>query len=162
EAPDALIHDLADRGVSVVLAWPGPQGRLPDLAPALAAADHEGLPLVQLAARATFRETTQLAATKVPAQLLHVLASRNRAHRMLGDVFARGAGLPALARAMAQISGTTVLVVGNSGDLLAHAASSSPANTRQHSDLAAALAQLLHAEWQHHHDPDSDGSPRVL
>lgn len=95
-----------------------------DLRLAADAADAAGLPLPRLSPSATFRETSRLIATKVLAQSTHVLEYGTRVHRTLGDVFARGAGLSSLGRAMSQLSGTTVLVLGGSGELLASAGAS--------------------------------------
>jgi sugar diacid utilization regulator len=113
-----LIPSLAERQAAAVLAWPAEPDRQHDLDAAIRAADTAELPLLRLSTRATFRETSQLIATKVLAHSTHVLEYGARVHRTLGDVFARGAGLGALARTMAQMSGTEVLVLNHGGELL--------------------------------------------
>lgn len=119
--PQDLVESLAERGVSALLAWPGRGSAHPDLGAAAVAADAARLPLLALSGMATFREVSRLVATKVLAQSTHVLEYGTRVHRTLGDVFARGGGLSALARTMSRLSGTTVVVVGNLGELLATA-----------------------------------------
>ncbi len=114
-----LIPRLADGQASAVLAWPGVGQEHPDLDTAVEVADAVGLPLLRLPSGAAFRDTSQLIATKVLAQSTHVLEYGTRVHRTLGDVFARGAGLTALADTMARISGTDVLVLNRAGELLA-------------------------------------------
>lgn len=137
EVADAAVHvpaaALAGRqGASTVdrlagqdaamLILPVPKQQAVDRFPeAIEAADRTGLPLLAAGTHATFREASRLVATKVLAQSTHVLEYGTRVHRLLGDVFARGAGLSALAQAMAQLSGTTVLIVGNNAELLAEA-----------------------------------------
>jgi sugar diacid utilization regulator len=131
----SLVEGLAKSGASALLVWPGRLGERPDLSEASRAADAVGLPLLLLAPKATFRETSRLIATKVLAQSTHVLEYGTRVHRTLGDVFARGGGLPALAHTMSQLSGATVLVIGSAGELLTSAAPS-----RVSADSTEALA----------------------
>lgn len=114
-----MLPRLAERGASAVFAWPGPTGVHPDLAPAVSVGEAVGLPLLRLGAGATFRATSQLVATKVLAQSTHVLEYGTRVHRVLGDVFAKGAGLVGLTETMARLSGAEVLVLGNVGESLA-------------------------------------------
>lgn len=116
---DELIPSLAAQQAAAVLAWPDEGCGQQDLDSAIRAADTAELPLLRLSTRATFRETSQLIATKVLAQSTHVLEYGTRVHRTLGDVFARGAGLGALVRTMAQMSGAEVLVLNHAGELLA-------------------------------------------
>jgi sugar diacid utilization regulator len=120
----SLVEGLAKSGASALLVWPGRHGDAPDLSEAARAADAVGLPLLLLTPQASFRETSRLIATKVLAQSTHVLEYGTRVHRTLGDVFARGGGLPALAHTMSQLSGATVLVIGSAGELLTSAAPS--------------------------------------
>ncbi len=115
---EELIPSLAERHAAAVLAWSDDPDGHHDLDAAIRAADTAQLPLLRLSARATFRETSQLIATKVLAHSTHVLEYGTRVHRTLGDVFARGAGLGALARTMAQMSGTEVLILNHGGELL--------------------------------------------
>lgn len=119
--PGKAVHRLAERGAALVLVCPGGT-EAPDLTAAGRAADEVDLPLLVLASPVTFLDASRLVATKVLAQTTHVLEYGTRVHRTLGDVFARGAGLAALARTMSQLSGTTVLILGNTGELLAEAA----------------------------------------
>jgi sugar diacid utilization regulator len=120
----SLVEGLAKSGASALLVWPGRHAEAPDLSEAARAADAVGLPLLLLGPKASFRETSRLIATKVLAQSTHVLEYGTRVHRTLGDVFARGGGLPALAHTMSQLSGATVLVIGSAGELLTSAAPS--------------------------------------
>ncbi len=136
-----LLGRLAQRGVSLILAWPGHGEDQPDLTAAATAADAAQLPLLRLPRNATFRETSRLVATKVLAQSTHVLEYGTRVHRTLGDVFARGGGLSALARTMSQLSGTTILVIDNAGELLATAGQTS--SSAEASDVSSARVQQI-------------------
>ena len=129
-----LIQYLAMSGASAILVWPGTDEHL-ELGSACRAADAAGLPLLLLPHRANFRAISQLIAMKVLAQSTHVLEYGTRVHRTLGDVFARGGGLPALAHTMSQLSETIVLVIGNGGELLTAA---TPTKT-----AAATIEELL-------------------
>jgi sugar diacid utilization regulator len=134
----SLVDRLTGCGASAVLVRPNGDGE-PDLADACRAAEAADLPLLLLRPQAGFRETSRLVATKVLAQSTHVLQYESRVHRMLGDVFARGGGLPALAHTMARLSGASVLILSTSGELLA---STSPASGTDASDALAAEARL--------------------
>lgn len=117
-----VLPRLAARDAAAVLVWPdspGAEDDVPETKKAVDLADELALPLLYLPRRGTFREASQLIATKVLAQSTHVLEYGTRVHRTLGDVFARGAGLGALADTMARISGTHVLVLNRGGELLA-------------------------------------------
>lgn len=118
--PD-LVGRLAELGASLILAWTRPGQAAPDLAAAARAADAASIPLLLLPPRTTFREASRLIGVKVLAQTTHVLEYGTRVHRALAEVFARGAGLQALARSMSHLSGATVLILGNNGELLADA-----------------------------------------
>jgi sugar diacid utilization regulator len=118
-----LVGRLADRGASALLLRCRDATHPAGLEGACRAADDAGLPLLMLPPEAGFREVSRLIATKVLAQSTHVLEYGTRIHRTLGDVFARGGGLPALAHTMAQLSGTTVLIMSTSGELLTSAVS---------------------------------------
>jgi sugar diacid utilization regulator len=118
---EGLLGELAGRGAALVVVPCTPETARTELKAAVAAADEVGLPLLAVGPRATFREVSRLVATKVLAQATHVLEYGMRVHRALGDVFARGAGLSALAQTMAQLSGTTVLVLGNGAEVLTQA-----------------------------------------
>lgn len=126
EGAHALLSDFARRGAAAVIAWP--HGR-PDvnLDSAARAADAVSLPLLGVTKEADYRRTSQLVATKVLAQTTHVLEYGDRVHRTLGEVFAHGSGLGAMARTMSQLSWTPVLVVGLSGEILAQADVTRPA-----------------------------------
>lgn len=93
------------------------RGYLPE---ARAAADEAGLPLALLPATADFRAVSQLVATKVLAQSTHVLEYSDRVHRSLGEILARGTGIPALAHGMSRMAGAPVMVVDLDGAVLAH------------------------------------------
>lgn len=136
ERATTLVQYLAMSGASAVLVWPETDEHL-ELGPACRAADAAGLPLLLLPHRANFRTISQLIAIKVLAQSTHVLEYGTRVHRTLGDVFARGGGLPALAHTMSQLSETIVLVIGSGGELLTAA---TPAKT------AVAMTDALLAE----------------
>lgn len=116
-----LVSGLDSRGVPALFAWPR-RGRTADLTAAARAADEAGVPLLALAAEADYRHVGQLVATKVLAQTAHVLQYSARVHRALGEVFARGSGLPAMAQAMATLARAGVLVADRDGELLATAA----------------------------------------
>lgn len=160
EGSEELIQRLAERRVSVVLAS-SEGGERPDLTAAADAAEAAGLPLLELSPRATFRETSQLVATKVLAQATHVLEYGTRVHRMLGDVFARGAGLTGLTQTMTQLSGTTVMVLGSSGDLLACAAPG-PSAGRPSAEPPERVIEALRERGYFGHDPHDDWSPHVI
>lgn len=136
ERATILVQYLAMSGASAILVWPETDEYL-ELGSAYRAADAAGLPLLLLPHRANFRAISQLIAIKVLAQSTHVLEYGTRVHRALGDVFARGGGLPALAHTMSQLSETIVLVIGSGGELLTAA---TPAKT------AAAMIDALLAE----------------
>jgi sugar diacid utilization regulator len=84
------------------------------------AADAAGLPLALLPPGADYRTVNQLVATKVLAQSTHVLEYRDRVHRSLSEILARGAGVSALAYGMARMAKAPVLVVDLDGSLLAY------------------------------------------
>lgn len=129
-----VVRGLAENGVAMLVIPCTTKEDERDLGHAIKAADEVGLPLLAVGSRVTFREASRLIATKVLAQETHVLEYGIRVHRILGDVFARGAGLAALAQTMAQLSDTTVLIVGNNAELLAEA---SPQGGRDDLALAA-------------------------
>ncbi|HET7327073.1 MAG TPA: helix-turn-helix domain-containing protein [Nocardioidaceae bacterium] len=128
EGAHALVTDLAKRGAAAVIAWPArgreatrEGGRTVGLETAARAADAASLPVVAVSCEADFRRTSQLVATKVLAQTTHVLEYGARVHRILGEVFAHGSGLSAMARTMSQLSRTPVMVLGLTGEILAQA-----------------------------------------
>ncbi|WP_224391406.1 CdaR family transcriptional regulator [Pseudonocardia sp. ICBG1293] len=87
---------------------------------ARAAADGLRLPLALLPPGADFRAVSRLVATKVLAQSTHVLEYSDRVHRSLGEILARGTGIPALAHGMSRMAGVPALVVDLDGTVLAH------------------------------------------
>lgn len=158
ERAATLIPQLHRREVSAILAWQTPEQHT-DLTEAARHADEVGLPLLDLPTRVTFREASLLIGTKVLAQTTHVLEYGTRVHRALGDVFARGAGLPALTAMMARISGITVLVLNNAEDLLSQASPPNEApldstHVTTVMDRLGAAGDLV--------DDDGDGLPRTL
>ncbi|MDP3891633.1 helix-turn-helix domain-containing protein [Nocardioides sp.] len=133
-----VVRRLAEDGVAMLVITCNNTEEERDLVHVIEAADEVGLPLLAVGSRVTFREASRLIATKVLAQETHVLEYGVRVHRILGDVFARGAGLTALAQTMAQLSDTTVLIVGNNAELLAEG---SPRGGRH--DLAPGAADRI-------------------
>lgn len=119
ERAEAVLRRLVSRGAAAVLAWHAQSRREADLTHAARAAHDAGVVLLSLPSEADYRAVSQLVASKVLSQTAHVLEYSNRVHRALGEVFAHGAGLPAMARTMSQLSRTTALVVGMSGEVLA-------------------------------------------
>ncbi len=153
-----LVRRIDECGAAMVLAWSRTSSPELDLEAAAEAADAVGLPLLHLPPRATFRRTSRLLATKILAQSTHVLEYGTRVHRALGDVFSRGGGLPALAHSMSQLSGTTVLVLASTGELLASAAP--PASAERSPDLARRVAeQLVNPDRSPGFLPDDPGHP---
>ena len=138
ERAPILVQYLSMSGASAVLVWPETGEHL-ELGSACQAADAAGLPLLLLPHRANFRAISQLIAIKILAQSTHVLEYGTRVHRTLGDVFARGGGLPALAHTMSQLSETIVLVIGSGGELLT---SATPSKTEAGMNDAL-LAEIL-------------------
>ncbi|AWB93172.1 helix-turn-helix domain-containing protein [Aeromicrobium chenweiae] len=122
-----IVHRLAEHGAAMLVVSCVDERDQDDLLDAIQAADETGVPLLAVGSRVTFREASRLVATKVLAQDTHVLEYGIRVHRILGDVFARGGGLAALAQTMAQLSDTTVLIVGTNAELLTEA---SPPSSR--------------------------------
>ncbi|QFG25030.1 helix-turn-helix domain-containing protein [Actinomadura sp. WMMB 499] len=114
----ALVHELARRGAAALLAWQRPGGRC-DLKAAAPAAERAGIPLLELRAEADYRTVSRLVGQKALAQTSHVLEYGVRVHRALGDVLAQGAGVPAMARAIANLAGCPVLVLDEDGERLA-------------------------------------------
>lgn len=87
---------------------------------ARAAADSVGLPFALLPPGADYRTMNQLVATKVLAQSTHVMEYRDRVHRALGEILARGAGVSALAYAMSRMGKAPMLVVDLDANPLAY------------------------------------------
>ncbi|MER5436983.1 helix-turn-helix domain-containing protein [Streptomyces sp. NPDC002790] len=139
-APDCrrLLAGLAARGVAAVLVRPQPHAE-PDFGPLMRAADATDLPMVRLAPEATYHHIGRLVATKTIAASAHVLEYGVRVHRTLGEVFASGSGLPALARSMATLAGTSVLIMDEVGQLLARAERARPATDARWQELADAV-----------------------
>ncbi|GLY69864.1 PucR family transcriptional regulator [Amycolatopsis taiwanensis] len=126
DAGPATVRRVKDAGAVAVLVQiePGDMGpptvlraSFPE---ARAAADAVELPLALLPPTADYRTVSQLVATKVLAQSTHVLEYRDRVHRALAEILARGAGVQALAYGMARMGKTPVLVVDLDGSLLAY------------------------------------------
>ncbi|MET8472235.1 helix-turn-helix domain-containing protein [Streptomyces sp. NPDC006422] len=146
-----LLAGLADRGAAAVLARPLPRTE-PDLGPLMRAADAAGLPLVRLAPEATYHHIGRLIATKTIADSAHVLEYGVRVHRTLGEVFASGSGLPALARSMATLAGASVLILDEEGQLLSRAERerTAPDDTRWQELAAAVHAEQRPPAASHH------------
>jgi sugar diacid utilization regulator len=153
-APDCrrLLAGLAERGVAVVLARLQP-GVEPDFGPLMRAADRAGLPLVRLAPEADYHCVGRLVAVKAIADTAHVLEYGVRVHRALGEVFASGSGLPALARSMATLSGGSVLIMDEDGELLARAERNRAASEAEWQELG----ETVHREA----GPEQRGSARA-
>lgn len=120
ERAERLVARLVQRGAAALVAWPG-RGDPPRLQSATRAADAAGLPLLSVSREADYRRVSQLLASKVLAQNAHVLEYGVRVHRTLGEVFAHGSGLVAMARTMSHLARTPVLILGMGGETLAHA-----------------------------------------
>ncbi|MEU6998059.1 helix-turn-helix domain-containing protein [Nonomuraea sp. NPDC046570] len=116
-----LIESLAKRAAAALLAWPAPGAPEPDLAPVAVAADECVLPVLVLEPRADYRTVSRLVGQKALAQTSHVLEYSTRVHRALAEVLARGAGIPAMARAIAGLSHGPVMVMDADGETLAYA-----------------------------------------
>jgi sugar diacid utilization regulator len=127
DAVRQLVRRMAKRGAAAVLVWPGSADQPVDLGAAATAAEETGTPLILIPAQADFRHVGQLVAMKVLAQTAHVLEYSARVHRTLGEVFAHGSGLAAMARTMSQLSGTPVYLIGLGGEVLASADVTRPA-----------------------------------
>ena len=116
---------------------------------ARAAADAAGLPLALLPPTADYRAVSQLVATKVLAQATHVLQYSDRVHRSLGEIHARGAGIPSLAYGMARMGEAPVMVVDLDGTVLAYettAAGTKPAPAPVAAVLARHVEGLVRGE----------------
>jgi sugar diacid utilization regulator len=126
----ATVRTAAARGAVAVLVQTEPgdvatPSELPFAFPeARRAADEAQLPLALLPPTADYRTVGQLVATKVLAQATHVLQYSDRVHRSLGEILARGAGIPPLAYGMARMSEAPVMVIDLEGTVLAYEATS--------------------------------------
>lgn len=146
-----LLAGLAARRAAVVLARLRP-GTEPDFGPLMRAADSAGLPLIWLAPEADYHRVSRLVAVKAIADTAHVLEYSVRVHRTLGEVFAAGSGLPALAWSMATLSGGSVLIMDKDGELLARAE-----RGRQASDAEwRELAETVHEQQRCASEPADD------
>ncbi len=154
-----LVERLSARGVSALLAWRGEGSDHADLTSAASVADSLALPLLRVRCEATYLRTSRLIATKVLAQSTHVLEYGHRVHRILGDVFARGGGLDALASKMSQLSGTTVLIINNTGEALATA--SPPSSPRATTEEMARLVQPAVESVNDSDPPADDEFPQI-
>jgi sugar diacid utilization regulator len=79
-----------------------------------------GLPLVAAPPGATFRRISRLVGEKSLTRDAHVLAYGLSVQRELADVLYRGAGLSAMARRVARLSGRPIFVLGIQLDVLAY------------------------------------------
>jgi sugar diacid utilization regulator len=144
------IRSVVSRGGVAVLVQTEPgdvatSSELPFAFPeARRAADEAALPLALLPPAADYRTVSQLVATKVLAQATHVLQYSDRVHRSLGEILARGAGIPPLAYAMARMSEAPVMVIDLEGAVLAYEATSATPKPDQ-GVIAEVLAQHLEA-----------------
>ncbi|GHE45990.1 PucR family transcriptional regulator [Streptosporangium violaceochromogenes] len=121
-----LVAELARRGAAALLAWPPPDGSVPDpaapgLTAAARAADEAGIPLLVLRADADYRAVSRLVGQKALAQTTHVLEYSTRVHRALAEVLAHGSGIPAMVRAIAGLAHCPVMVMDADGETLAGA-----------------------------------------
>lgn len=116
-----VVAHLARAGAAMLVLQMSSDDVVSELAEVMPAADSAAIPVLAVGPHGSFRETSRLVAMKVLAQAQHVMEYGTRVHRALGDVFARGAGLPALAQKMAQLSGAHVLIVGSNVELLTEA-----------------------------------------
>jgi sugar diacid utilization regulator len=116
-----LMTDLASRKAAALLVWPGHHGDPVNEEALRRAGDAIGLPVVALGPDADFQRVSQLIATKVLTQSAHVLEYSVKVHRVMGEVFAHGSGLAAMATTMSQLSRSPVFILDLSGETLAHA-----------------------------------------
>jgi sugar diacid utilization regulator len=116
-----LLDRLASRGAAAVLVWPGRQHDELDDAALGRAGDAAHLPVVALGPDADFQRASQLIAAKVLFQSAHVLEYSVKVHRAMGEVFAHGSGLAAMATTMSHLSRSPVFILDLSGETLAHA-----------------------------------------
>lgn len=144
------IRRVASRGGVAVLVRTEPgdvatPSELPFAFPeARRAADETALPLALLPPTADYRTVSQLIATKVLAQTTHVLQYSDRVHRSLGEILARGAGIPPLAYAMARMSESPVMVVDLDGAVLAYEATSATMSAGAKPDPGVVADVLAH------------------
>lgn len=143
-----LVNQLVRRGVSALLAWPGHNRDQPDLDAAARMAEVAQVPLIAVGRSADYRRSSYLVATKVLAQTAHVLEYGVRVHRTLGEVFAHGSGLTAMARTMSQLSATPVLILGLDGELIAHADMTQPGDDVPTADGFADLVAAVLADHE--------------
>lgn len=114
-----LVARWARRGTAAVFVWPGSGPGGADLSFLATVGEEAGTPIVLLPPKADYRRVGQLVAMKVIAQTTHVLEYSARVHRTLGEVFAHGSGLTAMARTMSQLSRSPVYLFGLGGEMLA-------------------------------------------
>ncbi|WP_219418127.1 helix-turn-helix domain-containing protein [Pseudonocardia nigra] len=124
-----LVDSLTRRGAAALLIWPAEEGGAVDLDTAAPRADAASLPLLLLRREADYRQVSHLIAMKVLSQSAHVLEYSMRVHRILGEVFAHGSGLVAMARTMSHLARTPVYVLGMGGETVAHADAGLPAGS---------------------------------
>jgi sugar diacid utilization regulator len=116
-----LLIELAARGAAALLLWPGRDGGPVDEEAFRRAGEAAGLPVMALGADADFQRVSQLIAAKVLTQSAHVLEYSVKVHRAMGEVFAHGSGLAAMATTMSHLSASPVFILDLSGETLAHA-----------------------------------------
>src|SRR5579862_972544 len=109
-----LVELLRAAGASALFVNPG--GRTPGWIGDLEADP----PVVLLPSEATFRRVSRLVGEKSLARDAHVIAYGVSVQRELSDVLFRGAGLSAMARRVARLSGRPVYVLGSQLDVLAY------------------------------------------
>jgi sugar diacid utilization regulator len=160
-ATPELVDGLARRGASALLVWPAEPGGNEDLGAVAPRADTSALPVVLLRREADFRRVSHLVAMKVLTQSAHVLEYSMRVHRVLGEVFAHGSGLVAMARTMSHLARTPVFVLGLGGETVAHADAGLPAGTVPtevgHSVVTQLIAQ--HRRERERSAATGDGAP---
>lgn len=143
-----LIESLSAAGVAAVMAWPQPGCSTPSLNRAIAAAEVAGVAFLDLPLEADYQRTSRLIATKSLAQSSHVLSYSTRVHEEIADVLARGTGLASLARTMSNLAQTSVMILGNDHELLAHAISGLQSDAginaiKDHSDIVPRIINYL-------------------
>lgn len=136
-APDgeAVLEDLASRGVHLVVATPGASGNEDRVR---RAADRLDLPVLRTTRRVSFREVNELVARKALSNLLHVLEYRVKVHRTLGDIFARGQGLDALVQTISTWAEAHVCVLQPTGEI-----QSSAGMARELAELPGTVMELV-------------------
>jgi sugar diacid utilization regulator len=156
-----LVDALSRRGAAALLVWPAEEGATVDLDAVALRAGSVSLPVLLLRHEADYRRVSHLIAMKVLTQSAHVLEYSMRVHRILGEVFAHGSGLVAMARTMSHLARTPVFVLGIGGETVAHADAGLPAGTVPTEVGHTVVTQLIaqHRRERERSAATGDGAP---